>query len=174
MPILFRFLAVYGYFFNFILLFCRRGSLLSTAIFVYAATSPVNGYFGGSLYARMGGKVHLEIWVHWWLLNWNIPGRMELSPEYLPVSKLITSILLPTWKNSYSTNRQTKKVLLSQGEFILEQLISQYVDHWYHSHKIFQILKMNFKSCLTCGILEILIIDRLKWNKILRHGTISN
>lgn len=36
--------------------FCRRGSLLSTAIFVYAATSPVNGYFGGSLYARMGGS----------------------------------------------------------------------------------------------------------------------
>ncbi|WAQ95862.1 TM9S3-like protein [Mya arenaria] len=31
-----------------------RGSLLSTSIFVYAATSPVNGYFGGSLYARMG------------------------------------------------------------------------------------------------------------------------
>ncbi len=29
---------------------------MSTAIFVYAATSPVNGYFGGSLYARMGGK----------------------------------------------------------------------------------------------------------------------
>lgn len=35
---------------------CRRGSMLSTAIFVYAATSPVNGYFGGSLYARQGGK----------------------------------------------------------------------------------------------------------------------
>jgi hypothetical protein len=35
----------------------RRGSLLSTAIFVYAATSPINGYCGGSLYARMGGKV---------------------------------------------------------------------------------------------------------------------
>ena len=34
----------------------RRGSLLSTAIFVYAATAPVNGYSGGSLYARMGGK----------------------------------------------------------------------------------------------------------------------
>ena len=34
----------------------RRGSLVSTAIFVYAATSPINGYFGGSLYARMGGK----------------------------------------------------------------------------------------------------------------------
>jgi transmembrane 9 superfamily protein 3 len=39
-----------------IILFCRRGSLISTGIFVYAATSPVNGYFGGSLYARMGGK----------------------------------------------------------------------------------------------------------------------
>lgn len=30
--------------------------MLSTAIFVYAATSPVNGYFGGSLYARQGGE----------------------------------------------------------------------------------------------------------------------
>lgn len=39
--------------------FClfRRGSMLSTAIFVYAATSPVNGYFGGSLYARQGGNL---------------------------------------------------------------------------------------------------------------------
>ncbi|GBM44965.1 Transmembrane 9 superfamily member 3 [Araneus ventricosus] len=33
-----------------------RGSLLSTSIFVYAITSPINGYFGGSLFARMGGK----------------------------------------------------------------------------------------------------------------------
>lgn len=41
---------------NFLLMFSRRGSLLSTAIFVYAATAPVNGYFGGSLYARMGGE----------------------------------------------------------------------------------------------------------------------
>lgn len=40
--------------------FCRRGSMLSTAIFVYAATSPVNGYFGGSLYARQGGKVWIR------------------------------------------------------------------------------------------------------------------
>lgn len=30
--------------------------MLSTAIFVYAATSPVNGYFGGSLYAKQGGS----------------------------------------------------------------------------------------------------------------------
>jgi len=41
-------------------LYTERGSLLSTAIFVYAATAPVNGYFGGSLYARMGGKVWIR------------------------------------------------------------------------------------------------------------------
>lgn len=34
--------------------------MLSTAIFVYAATSPVNGYFGGSLYAKQGGKRNLS------------------------------------------------------------------------------------------------------------------
>lgn len=38
-------------------LYTERGSMLSTAIFVYAATSPVNGYFGGSLYARQGGNL---------------------------------------------------------------------------------------------------------------------
>ena len=31
--------------------------MLSTSIFVYAATAPVNGYFGGGLYARMGGRL---------------------------------------------------------------------------------------------------------------------
>lgn len=36
--------------------------MLSTAIFVYAATSPVNGYFGGSLYAKQGGKSILTIY----------------------------------------------------------------------------------------------------------------
>ncbi len=46
--------------FNFVYLFTRRGSMLSTAIFAYAATSPVNGYFGGSLYSRLGGKVWIK------------------------------------------------------------------------------------------------------------------
>ncbi|XP_055382600.1 transmembrane 9 superfamily member 3 [Condylostylus longicornis] len=41
-------------------LYTERGSMLSTAIFVYAATSPINGYFGGSLYARLGGKVWIR------------------------------------------------------------------------------------------------------------------
>lgn len=34
--------------------------MLSTAIFVYAATSPINGYAGSGLYARMGGRVWIK------------------------------------------------------------------------------------------------------------------
>lgn len=41
-------------------LYTERGSLLSAAIFVYAATSPVNGYAGGSMYARFGGKQWIQ------------------------------------------------------------------------------------------------------------------
>lgn len=41
-------------------LYTERGSMLSTAIFVYAATSPVNGYFGGSLYAQNGGRLWIK------------------------------------------------------------------------------------------------------------------
>lgn len=41
-------------------LYTERGSLLTTAIFVYAATSPINGYFGGSLYAQSGGRVWIK------------------------------------------------------------------------------------------------------------------
>lgn len=43
--------------------------MLSTAIFVYAATSPVNGYFGGSLYARQGGKLFSWFSIFITLLN---------------------------------------------------------------------------------------------------------
>jgi len=48
-------------------MFVRRGSLLSTAIFLYAATTPVNGYFGGSLYAKMGGRClfFVDVSAHW-------------------------------------------------------------------------------------------------------------
>lgn len=30
--------------------------MLSTAIFAYAASAPVNGYFGGSMFAKFGGR----------------------------------------------------------------------------------------------------------------------
>ncbi|CAF4634176.1 unnamed protein product, partial [Rotaria magnacalcarata] len=36
-------------------LYTERALLFSTAIFLYAAASIINGYAGGSLYARMGG-----------------------------------------------------------------------------------------------------------------------
>lgn len=43
--------------------------MLSTAIFVYAATSPVNGYFGGSLYAKQGGNKNVCSSHSVWLLS---------------------------------------------------------------------------------------------------------
>lgn len=51
------FAALGGLYANF---FNRRGSLLFTSIFIYTVTSPINGYFGGSLYARMGGKMWIQ------------------------------------------------------------------------------------------------------------------
>ena len=45
----------------------RRGSILSTTIFVYAATAPVNGFMGGSLYSRQGGTSPMPcVPDHWW------------------------------------------------------------------------------------------------------------
>lgn len=41
-------------------LYTERGSLLSTAIFVYALSSPVNGYAGGALFSRLGGKTWIR------------------------------------------------------------------------------------------------------------------
>ncbi|XP_065668467.1 transmembrane 9 superfamily member 3 isoform X2 [Hydra vulgaris] len=37
-------------------LYTGRGSIMTTIIFVYAATSPINGFFGGALYSKLGGK----------------------------------------------------------------------------------------------------------------------
>ncbi|KAH9516628.1 Transmembrane 9 super member 3 [Dermatophagoides farinae] len=67
MPMLFSLMIGCGYHIAFVTLlviifaimgdlYTSRGSILSVAIFVYAAASPVNGYFGGSLYAQFGGK----------------------------------------------------------------------------------------------------------------------
>ena len=53
---------------------------MSTAIFVYAATSPVNGYFGGGLYSRMGGKLWIRQ-VHIVLGNiyfYALPKKMKI------------------------------------------------------------------------------------------------
>lgn len=58
----FLFYSIHNYKINFYFVTCvlpRRGSILSTTIFVYAATAPVNGFMGGSLYARQGGLYDL-------------------------------------------------------------------------------------------------------------------
>lgn len=57
---------------------------MSTAIFVYAATSPVNGYFGGSLYARMGGTCFLLYFKLTWffitlILSYGVCFNLEQS-----------------------------------------------------------------------------------------------
>ncbi|VDP03559.1 unnamed protein product, partial [Schistosoma margrebowiei] len=45
-------------------LYTERGSFISTAIFVFATTSPVNGLVGGSLYARMSEVLGLKKYHH--------------------------------------------------------------------------------------------------------------
>ncbi|RTG87087.1 transmembrane 9 superfamily member 3 [Schistosoma bovis] len=53
-------------------LYTERGSFISTAIFVFASTSPVNGLVGGSLYARMSA---------------NFPCRVNPVPKAIPEKK---------------------------------------------------------------------------------------
>lgn len=61
-------------------LYTERGSMLSTAIFVYAATSPINGYFGGSMYSRFGGR----LWIR----------QMLVSSFLVPVAVCGTAFLI--------------------------------------------------------------------------------
>lgn len=61
-------------------LYTERGSLLNTAIFMYAVTSPVNGFFGGGLYARLGGKLWIRQMVIGALL---VPGFVSLTAFFI-------------------------------------------------------------------------------------------
>lgn len=61
-------------------LYVGRGSILSTSIFVYAATSPINGFFGGSLYSRLGGKEWIK--------------QMIVSASLLPVFVCGTAFMI--------------------------------------------------------------------------------
>lgn len=94
--------------------FIRRGSLLSTAIFVYAATSPVNGYFGGSLYARMGGKVWIK--------------QMLLSAFMLPVLVCGTAFFINFIAIYYHASRAIPfGTMVSQVQFILSYCTYTYI-----------------------------------------------
>eukprot|EP00045_Choanoeca_perplexa_P014031 m.162818 g.162818 ORF g.162818 m.162818 type:complete len:587 (+) comp16541_c0_seq1:165-1925(+) len=72
-------------------LYTGRGSVLTTSIFVYAATSPVSGYFGGSLYARLGGK------------NWI--KQMVLTASLLPAVVGVTVMSVNFIAMYYSASR---------------------------------------------------------------------
>jgi len=57
-------------------LYMGRGSIMSTIIFVYAATSPVNGFFGGAMYSQFGGKN----WIRQMILSaFMLPGLVCTS-----------------------------------------------------------------------------------------------
>ena len=72
-------------------LYTERGSLLSTTIFVYAATSPVNGYFGGSLYAQFGGRKWIK--------------QMVIAAFFLPSLICSTTFLINFIAIYYHTSR---------------------------------------------------------------------
>ena len=59
----------------------RRGSILSTTIFVYAATAPVNGFMGGSLYARQGGLYVVSVIkkIYWSCHKWKYIGILGIK-----------------------------------------------------------------------------------------------
>jgi len=87
----------------------RRGSLLSTAIFVYAATGPINGYFGGSLYSRMGGNNILPIY-NQFLIYSNIETVLLCCVQKASIIKMLSgwyvlaatttqpSVSCPSWR----------------------------------------------------------------------------
>lgn len=56
-------------------LYEERGTFLSTAIFIYSLTSVINGFVGGSVYARMGGKRWIrQMLLGTFILPWFICG----------------------------------------------------------------------------------------------------
>lgn len=61
-------------------LYTERGSLLNTAIFMYAVTSPVNGFFGGGLYSRLGGK----LWIRQMMIGaLFVPGMISITAFFI-------------------------------------------------------------------------------------------
>ena len=123
----------------------RRGSLLSTAIFVYAATAPVNGYFGGSLYAKMGGKV----WIR----------QMLLSAFLLPILVCGTAFVINFIAIYYHASRAIPfgtMVSLAMNISCLELKV-QYSDNC--SKKGTKIYLALFLFDLGCGDLHLYLRD---------------
>ena len=74
----------------YLLTYSRRGTLLSTAIFLYAITSPVNGYFGAALYSRYGGKSAFIVTYHT-AENFSLDKNFS-QPSFICISEIFRGI----------------------------------------------------------------------------------
>lgn len=98
--------------------------MLSTAIFVYAATSPINGYAGGGLYARMGGR----IWIK----------QMLLSAFLLPVLVCGTAFFINFIAMYYHASRA-----IPFGSMVNSMWIFRYIIFYYIYTVIYNLVIFN-------------------------------
>lgn len=110
---------------NFFSFFNRRGSLLFTSIFIYTVTSPINGYFGGSLFARMGGKMWIQqMIVSAFLLPTfacSYPFYINLIAVYYESSRVISFGTMVSLKNlSKSLYRTFQLFILDISSLLLK------------------------------------------------------
>jgi transmembrane 9 superfamily protein 3 len=92
-------------------LYTERGSLLNTAIFMYAITSPINGFFGGGLYARLGGKLWIRQMAIGALL---VPALISLTAFFIN----FIAIYYQTAKAIHFTSMVNLKKIYLLGYFI--------------------------------------------------------
>lgn len=114
-------------------LYTERGSMLSTAIFVYAATSPINGYAGGGLYARMGGRVWIK--------------QMVLSAFMLPLMVCGTAFFINFIAMYYHASRA-----IPFGSMVCNCILK--LDYSYSS-----CIQFTCQLCAGCGDMYLHICD---------------
>lgn len=102
-------------------LYTERGSMLSTAIFVYAATSPINGYAGGGLYARMGGRVWIK--------------QMILSAFMLPLMVCGTAFFINFIAMYYHASRAIPFGSMVRSSFNSTNSHTQVINYIYDHHQ---------------------------------------
>lgn len=81
--------------------------MVSIAIFIYAATSPVNGYFGGSLYARMGGECSvfgLLVWKKEWKCFLGTVECLLCSIFSFPFFFTLSPVFPLKWTSGFTVN----------------------------------------------------------------------
>jgi len=115
-------------------LYTERGSMLSTAIFVYAATSPINGYAGGGLYARMGGRVWIK--------------QMILSAFMLPLMVCGTAFFINFIAMYYHASRAIP----------FGSMVCNYIFKFDFFPQLLHLIHVNY-ICAGCGDVYLHICD---------------